>query len=178
MREHIKIRDGEYLPLNAHLWNISINGNGMVLHLESGSKNMKLHLPISTGVVADLCRIAEVDSITEMVRAERPTYVRALAFGSWNGGVKGIAHLIKNMGITQMDYYKQGDPEMGLMEKGLLKNPPPGLPWTLRREPPHPHSDNPPCSFRLLSGVGASMGVVQGQIVEWLTERQLATIKE
>jgi len=186
VREPIKINDGEYLPLNATVLCVSINGAGITIALETRTKLMELLFPISTGIVADLCRIMDVDDLADVGRTERVVHVRALGFASWSEGVKGIAHVIKNFGISQMDYYKWGDPKEGLMEKketlpphGEEKifymstlDPPPGLPWVLN---PDPHSG----SAQLLDANGEALGLVKQPLAEWLTKKaQLATFQE
>ena len=193
MRDPIKIGGSEYLAVNAVVLCVSINGAGISIGLETKDKLFDLLLPISTGIVADLCRIMEVDDLADVGRDSKAVCVRALALVDWSNGVGGIAHLIQDFGLSAFDYYNEGNPKKGLLKKdesdmpphGEEKlfymstlEPPPGLPWTLVPDPPHPDG-YPPGYFHLINEDGGVLGLVKEPLASWITKKAgLATFRE
>jgi len=190
MRDPLKIGAGGYFAKNARILRIDINGAGIFVHMvaRSTSGHFTLQLPALAGVIADLCRIIETDSLTDI--GEGPC-VRALTLTTWADGVNGIANFMEDFGLSTFDYYEGGDPERGLLEKteddmpphGEEKlfymstlDPPPGLPWTMHRPPLGSVAAS---WFELHDADGKIIGHVEGPLGDWLTKKaQLATFEE
>ncbi len=190
MREAIKIQKGEYLPKNAVVLGVSLNGAGIRVHLGTGPRTVHdLTLPTRPDIAADLCRIMEVDELCRVGNSGERVYVRALGFAVWSEGIFGIAHLLDDFGLSAMDYYKNGRSNDGMIEpeeppphgeESLFYmstlDPPPGLPWTLHKPP---LGGVAPSWFELQGEGNMAIGHVDGPMAEWLVNNaKLAEFKE